>query len=448
MPGIDRFVTTDRKQRQRGGAAASAVLVVAALIVGAVAATIFLGRSDSSGQPVMPGTISTPVVGTDEHAEEGPEGEVEIPQAALDNIGLRTAEAQFRPISQVINATGVVGPNQNRIGHVRPLARGRIEETFVELGQRVGRGDPLVAYDNIELGESIGEYIGAMATLREAETRAEVTLQALGRAESLVEAGAIAQAELERRRAEHQDSLAAINRQRAEIDRTDERLHRFGMAEADIEALGQVDATADSAGHRESSHNTLTAPFDGTVIAYDVAAGEVVDSDSQLLTLADLSTVWVLADVYEQDIAAIRNGSTARITVNAYPGEAFSGRIAYISDFLDPATRTATVRAEVDNADQRLKLDMFAAIELPVGGNRETLMIPTSAVQQIEDVPVAFVMEEPGRFRQAPLLLGPESGGWVEVLEGLSEGDVVAAEGSFYVKSSLLREQLGGGHGH
>lgn len=381
----------------------------------------------------------------EEHVEATDTDIVTLDVAAQRNIGLKTETAQTKTLVQTIQTTGVVGPNETRVGHIRPLARGRIEKVYVRLGDRVRAGQPLLAYDNIELGELIGDFLKALAVLEQKSTEAEVAKQALERAQNLVELGAVARAEYERRNAEYKNALAAINSQKATIAQVEEKLHRFGLTDAELEKLS---ATAQRAYHREASHSVVRAPFDGIVIKYDVAEGEVVNTDRELLTIADLSIVWVLADVYEKDLALIREGQEVKIVMDAYPGEAFRGKLTYVSDFLDPKTRTAKVRCEVRNLQARLKLDMFATIHIPTPIGLEAVMIPTSAVQQIDNQPVVFVRLNDTQFQRREVQLGAQSDGWVEVKSGVKAGEAVVTQGSFYVKSALLREQIGGEEGH
>lgn len=367
---------------------------------------------------------------------------VTVEETALRNIGAAYAVARMRMILQTIQATGSIGPNETRLAHIRPLARGRIEKVYVRLGDRVRAGQPLLDYDNIELGELIGEYLSAVAGLGKANAEAEVTNRSLERARKLVELGAVAKAEYERRNAEYTNALASINIQKSEIAKVEEKIHRFGLSDAD---LANLNPSAHKELHREASHSVLRAPFDGIVIKYDVSEGEVVETDRELFTVADLSTVWVQADVYEKDIASIHKGQEVRILVDAYAGENFAGKITYVSDFLDPKTRTAKVRCEVSNRDGRLKLEMFATIQIstPLGG--EVVMIPTAAVQQIDDKPVAFVRTSDTQFQKRDVQLGARSDDWVEVKSGVKTGEVVVTQGSFHLKSMLLREQIGEG---
>jgi cobalt-zinc-cadmium efflux system membrane fusion protein len=368
-------------------------------------------------------------------------GRLEMDAAAQKNIGLQTERAQSRSIARTIQATGVVSPNESRLAHVRPLARGRIEKVNVRLGDRVRAGQVLLVYDNIELGEVIGQYSAAVAALDKARAEAEVTQRSLDRAKALVDVGALARAELERRSAEYRNALASIQSQEADLAKTDEKLHRFGLAEDAVKAINPREGAGS---HREASHSRMVAPFDGIVIKYNAAEGETFGPDDDVFTIADLSTAWVLADVYEKDIALVHAGQEARIVTDSYPGETFLGKITYVSDFLDPKTRTAKVRCEVSNRDGRLKLDMFATVQLPTPMGRPALLVPATAIQQVNDRPVLFVRTSDTGFEPRNLELGVQSDGWVEVTNGIKAGETVVTHGSFFLKSTLLRSQIGG----
>jgi membrane fusion protein, heavy metal efflux system len=373
-------------------------------------------------------------------SQSGDTAKVTLDTASQRNIGLQLAPAEARTLQQTILATGSVGADDTRLAHIRSIARGRIDTIQVRLGDRVRAGQPLLAYDNIELGDAIGRYLSALATLGKTKSEAEVAKRSAERARSLVSLGAVAQAEYDRRAAEYQDALATVESQRAEAASTEQKLHRFGMTDPEI---GELKPSADSQYHREASHTTLVAPFPGIVTSSRVSPGESIGPEDELMTVADLSTVWVQANVYEKDIPVVRQGIDATVSVEAYPGRVFAGRITYISDFLDPKTRTAKVRCEVHNPDGLLKLDMFASIQIPVPAGRAGVLIPAAAVQHVNDRPVVFVRTSATEFELRNVELGAQSDGWIEVTNGVKAGEAVAAHGSFFLKSTLLRSQIG-----
>lgn len=379
--------------------------------------------------------------GGDEHAEEGEHSEasvITLDQEAQEQMGIELETAQLRFASASFQITGVVGANQTRQAHIRPLSRGRIERVYVRAGDRVRAGESLVAYDNIELGELISEYVSAKATLDKANAEAEVSKRSVERAQRLIDLGAVTKAEYEKREAEYKSALASINMQSAQVAMVAQKMRRFGMTDAEID---KVDAR--SAGQHDLPHTVLRSPFNGVVMQSEVAEGETVDTERELFTIADLSTVWVQGDVYEKDIAAIRQGRQVTVFVNAYPGETFAGRVTYLSDFLDPQTRTAKLRCEVANPRGLLKLEMFATIHIPAGVKRQMLMIPAEAVQQVDKESVVFVKVDEHKFEKREVELGAQSDGWVEVRKGVEEGEKVVTAGAFMLKSRLKKEEFG-----
>ncbi len=402
------------------------ILILAAiLLAGAIALLMFLrGKPEpTAGQPPA----------DDRNV-------VELSLEAQQNVGLAVAEVAERPLRRVVKATGVVSPDQSRLAHIFPLTRGIVEKVYVQLGDQVRRGQPLVSYDNIELGQLIGEYLNLRGGLERLHAQEQVAKKFLDRAQALVELNAIAQREVELRQAEYEQARATVESQRAEIARVEEQIHRFGLTDQDIRGLGG----SEHGSHRTASHNVLRVPLSGVITKYEVSAGEVVDRDKELFTIVDTSTVWVLGDVYEKDVGLVRAGGQARIKVPAYPEETFSGRITYVSDFLDPASRTAKVRCVVANRDGRLKLEMFATVEIPAAQQRTALAIPVAALQQVDADTVVFVQRDATHFEKRAVQIGDRTEEWAEVLGGVRKGEKVATAGSFHLKSALLRELIGG----
>lgn len=417
---------------RRFGAAALAVVLAVGLAAG-------FGLQYLAGG----GTADEARAEAEEHAGELPEGVVEVPETAQRNAGLETLTVARRTLPAAIEVTGVVAPDEARVGHVRPLARGVVEDIAVTLGARVKQGQTLVTYDNIELGELVGNYLSEIAAQRQTEADLEVKQTALKRAEDLVKLEAIAQQTLEQRRSEFKNAQAAVDSQRARVAKVEEQIHRFGVSEAELDKLtpGQGES-----GHRTASHSVLRAPFSGVVTKFDVARGELVEPERELMTISDLSTVWVLADVYEKDLAKVRPNSDVTIRVDAYPGRLFSGRLTYISDIIDPQTRTAKVRCVVSNPDGALKLDMFAKVAVATTDSRDAIVIPATAVQQIDGRSVVFIQQTPERFVRRDIALGVSAGDVVEVTSGLQGGEVIAGAGSFYLKTAALQDRIGDEH--
>lgn len=407
----------------------AAVAVAAAYVAGRTSATSFQGAARDA-------------VGDAPGAETAGDGEIRLGEAALQRFGLRLARVEARDVAGEIAATGTVGADETRVARLRAFSRGRVDAVYVRLGDRVRAGQRLLSHDNPELGDAIGEYLAGLAAVEKAATEAEVGRRSLERARKLAGLGAIARAELDRRDAEYRNALASAESLKAVAAKFEEQLHRFGMTDEEIGKL-----KLGSSYHREASHTVVTAPLVGLVVESPPVAGMWFNAGDPLVTIADLSTVWVQAGVYEKDIAGVRPGAAVRITSGAYPGRSFPGRVTYVGDSLDAQTRTAKVRCEAANPEGLLKLDMFVDVRIAAGGTRRALVVPAEAVQRIEEETVVFVPSGAGTYRRRDVRLGQTGEGWAEVTGGLRAGEPVVAEGSFLLKSELRKAELGG-HEH
>jgi Cu(I)/Ag(I) efflux system membrane fusion protein len=263
-------------------------------------------------------------------------------------------------------------------------------------GAVVRRGDPLLSIYSPELIGAEEEYLIALGSVDDA-TRSQL--------------------------------IAASRKRLAE---------RFGITEAQINRLEREREMQSSA--------TYSSPIAGTVIRKPVVQGQYVEEGTTLFELADLSRVWVVASVPEQDIRSVRNGDTVEVTLDAYPGVLFKSRVGFIEPVLDADSRTVRVRTELANPEGKLKPNMYARIALK-RAPREALAVPTSAVLFTGRHPRVWVESEPGRFAPHVVSVGLTSGAFTEILSGLNEGDMVASTGGFLIDSeSQLEAPAGGGH--
>lgn len=350
-----------------------------------------------------------------------PDVVVTLSQEAAERAGISVTSVATGTTSGGLRAPGVVEPNAYKQVTVTPLVSGRITRVMAELGEHVRRGQTIAQIFSPELAESQMRYISARAELAAHE-------QELARTEKLVQIGAASREELERVHAEH-------TARRAEVQSLASRLQLLGLSASAIEGLGP--------GKTVAATTNVPAPIAGVVTERAANVGLNVDLATKLFTVLDLSTVWVIADVYEKDFARVRVGSPATITTNAYPDLVLQGRVSYIEPQVSPETRTANVRIEVPNARHELRLGMYAEALFGGQGGASTPIIPRSAVQHVGDRTVVYLVnpKEAGRFVEREVRLGTAAGGQVSVLAGVQAGDVVVEEGSFFVRAE--RERLG-----
>lgn len=355
---------------------------------------------------------------------------IEMSLEAQKHVGLEVAPAEVHQLNEKLQVVGTVQPIDSRIAHVRPLASGRVQSVLTKVGDRVRAGQPLATFDNIEAGELVSQYQAARADLERLKVQQAVAAKQAERNRRLADIGAVPQKEHEISQAEQHALQEAIKAQESVLDGLRARLRRFGV---------------DESKPNSSSITSIRSPFTGVVIEAAAAPGEVVDQGSELFRVADVSRLWVQAEVYEKDLARIRLGQSALVSVDTYPDEKFDAKVTYIGDILDPQTRTAKVRCEVPNLEYRLKLDMFASVSLPTTVNRKALAVPVGAIQQLEKRNVVFVRRADTKFEPREVKLGTEVEGRTEVVSGLKEGEQVVVNGSFHLKSILLSEELGEG---
>jgi cobalt-zinc-cadmium efflux system membrane fusion protein len=374
-------------------------------------------------------------------AEQG-DGKVTISAEAQARFGFATSRPRRIAPVRLIEATAAIAPDPARVAHIAPLAKGRLERVHVQVGDSVNQGAPLFEYDNIELGEAVGDYMAELADLQGDMAHLDHARKFLDRSRLLLEKEAIAAKEVHVREAELRVAEATVASRRAKIARAQEKLFRFGMTDEQINALSIDD---EKSHRREASYTIVRAPIAGVIIKREGAPGEVVGPEKEILAIADLSSVWTLIDIYEKDLAAVHRGTPVEITVETYPGEPFRGTIAYIADLLDSETRSAKARVEIPNPQRKLKLGMFATVRLRAqvtGGTATVVAIPSSAIQRIDGEPSVFIKLDAVTFARRKVKLGLTSGDLIEVTEGLKGDEDLVTTGSFSLKSELLKEQL------
>ena len=321
-------------------------------------------------------------------------------------------------------ATGVVQANSYKETPVVSLVSGIARSVRGELGQNLKRGQTVAVVFSNELADAQSRYLTAVAMLDEHHRHHMRTMK-------LVEIGAASRQELEEATSRYREaeSNAANLRQ---------KLMLLGMSSPRIDALNSTSQI--------SSEVTVASPSSGTITSRSVNPGQVIEANKELMRVTDLSTVWVVGQVYEKDLATIRVGSGVNITSDAYPGRVFRGRISYVDPKIDPATRTAQVRIELANPGQVLKIGMYVNIAFAALGvaERTTAVVPKAAAQSIGNQQFVFVAtDKPNEFLLRAVRLGTESNGAYPVLEGLSVGERVVTEGSFLLRAEWLKQHPG-----
>ena len=370
--------------------------------------------ADSVPPPALPRTDANPTMAL-------PDVEVTLSKEGVERAGIVVGPVLPGAAGEGLRVPGVVQPNAYRQVVVTPLVSGRVTRVAAELGQVVQRGQMLAQVFSPELAEAQTRYVSARAELGAHE-------QELARTEKLTEIGAASRQELERIHAEH-------TAKRANLESAASRLHLLGLSVAAIDGLAP--------GKGEAAAVDVPAPIAGVITDRTANVGLNVDQTTQLLTVTDLSTVWVVVDIYEKDFSHVAVGSPAQITTHAYPDRTIEGRVSYIDPRVRQETRTAQARIEVPNSRGELRLGMYAEALFSARGGASTPMVPRTAVQNVGNRTVVYLVDaaKPGTFVEREVRLGAAVGDHVSVLSGVQAGAVVVTAGSFSLRAE--RERLG-----
>jgi cobalt-zinc-cadmium efflux system membrane fusion protein len=363
-----------------------------------------------------------------EDKQEGHENEVRLSPEAMRSTELEFAEAARRPLVSGLSATARISLAQKGQSHISPRVSGRVASIEVRLGDRVKRGQVLAYVESPELGRARADYLAAV-------TRARVAEDNYRREKELLQKGITS----EREAREAESSYSAAN---AEKNAAETKLHAVGLSDGEIAALRPDE--------HYSSRFPVRTPIDGVVIEIFATAGQTVEAGSRLVTVGDLSELWVLVDVFEGQVAQVRVKQPVNIRVDAYPDRVFTGRVDYIGDLVDEKSRTIQVRVVVPNHDRLLKPGMFANAEIattmrnPADGGEEGhgVVVPRAAIQKIGTRNVVFVSEGENRFKAIQVRVGRTSVNDAEILQGLDPGMRVVTRGAFILKSELSKESL------
>ncbi|MHB8419980.1 MAG: efflux RND transporter periplasmic adaptor subunit [Myxococcales bacterium] len=351
-------------------------------------------------------------------APVAPKGEVWLSTDQVARAQIHIETAARKPVAETLVTGGKVAFDDLLVSHVFSPVSGRVTKIEAQLGEKVVKNQPLALIDSPDLGSAYSDVVKANADMVAAEhdvKRQRDLALAHAASEAVVE-----QSEDNYRKAE------------AEMERAKLKIKLLHASKEDI----------------VSQQFLLRAPIDGEVIARNLNPGTEIQGmlssaniANELFTIGDLSRVWMLADVYEIDIGKVHAGDPVAISSIAYPGEVFPGQVDYVSDVLDPQTRTAKLRVTVENPGKKLKPEMYVTAIVTLG-SQPAISLPRAAVLRLGDESVVFVQTgktETGllRFRPQPVKTGKEGDGWIEVTHGLDAGESVVTQGGILLSSQV-----------
>jgi Cu(I)/Ag(I) efflux system membrane fusion protein len=337
----------------------------------------------------------------DEEAGSSPAGTVSIDPVTVQTIGVRTALAERRSISHSIQTVGRVDYDEKKLVELHPKTEGWVEELFIDTtGATVVKNTMLLSIYSPQLVSTQQEYVLA---IRNYETLKESPFEDVRRgAEEL-------------------------------LNTTLERLKLLDVPEHQIKAL------TETLNVKKEMH--IHSPAEGIVTSIGARQGQYVTPKNMLYTIADLSKVWVIVDIYEDELPWISVGDKASISITAVPGRKFDGVLSYIYPYAESKTRTIKVRMEFDNSELLLKPNMFANVAIEASELADVIVIPSEAIIRSGSREQVFVQRSPGKFEPRDIIIGVSSAGWTEIKSGIETGEDVVISAQFLIDSeSKLRE--------
>lgn len=376
------------------------------LCAGLLGASLLLGACSEESDTAAPTAAAAPV-------------DPNLVQAG-DNLGniIKLGTVSRMELSDTLRVAGQVDFDEQRVTRIGATVTGRVTELTAMLGQQVKVGDTLAVLNSTELGAAQLAYMKARA-------QAQLNERNVERAQQLFAADVIGSAELQRRESE-------LSISRAEMRAAADQLRVLGVSSKSLEKLTSTGAI--------NSVSPVVATMAGTVVERLVAQGQVVQPSEVMFTVADLSRVWVEAEVPEQQAAAVSPGQTIQVEIPAL-GQQLTAKLIFIADTVNPTTRTIMVRSELDNSDRSLKPAMLATV-LIQGRPTARLVVPDTAIVRENNKDYLFVEVGPQQFKLTEVALGPAIGTMRPVLGGVAEGTKVVTEGAFHLNNERKRKEL------
>ncbi|MGP1717098.1 MAG: efflux RND transporter periplasmic adaptor subunit [Methylophilus sp.] len=350
-------------------------------------------------------------------------------EAELKQFGISIIAVTSRPLQDQLTLTANIVANQNKLAHVTPRIEGKLSKVIANLGDQVTAGQRLAEIDSIQMGEARAQY-------RSSQSELALALANFERISRLHEDKVVPQKQL-------LESQSVLERAKSAAYADSERLRMYGGLSKE-----------------NGSTYVLTAPFAGIVLEKNAVIGELAKTTDSIFTIADMSTVWIEADVPERDLKDIAIGKTAAVTVSAYPEEVFSGKVSYLASVVDKTTRTVKARIELRNPEHKLRIDMFATAVLSHAASQPVLVVPAEAIVMIQGIPHVYIalpqtvqqhatQQNPvqqATFEARPVALGQRVNAEVEIKSGLREGEHIVQSGVYALKARQLKSQISDEH--
>lgn len=382
------------------------------------------GRQSSSGEPAAAQNAPQP---------RSNKEEVVLSPDQQASITIETHPAELSEEPDMLRVKGRITLADDRTWKVGVRTVGSVVAVYKNLGDSVRKGDILARYHADEVRDSRALYRGAVSEVDRAKAAAAQAQRNRDRAQRMLELKAGSVQQVEQAEQDLVTARAEVRKAEIEVDRLRDLLEDDLRVPAEPRPNRQDDLEDDV---------PILAPGDGYILEKNVTPGKSVEISTVTFVIGNLSKVWMLASVRQEDLASLRPGQSATVTLSGGAGYRAPGKITNLGQELDPLTRVMQVRIELDNRNNRFRPEMLANAEIPIGSRKPTLLVPSDAVQQVGDQDVVFVRTGPGRFSVRAVRVGETADGKTPVLEGLKAGEPVAVRGSFVLKSQLLKSTL------
>ena len=334
---------------------------------------------------------------------------------------------------EMLRVKGRIALADDRMWRVGVRTLGSVMRVYANMGDHVRKGQVLARYHADEVRDSRAQYRAALSELDRAKAAVAQTQRSRDRAQRLLELKAGSVQQVEQTQQDLIGAQSAEKKAEIEVDRGRDLLEDDLKVPADPPANRQ-DETEDEV--------PIIAPGDGYIIEKNITPGKTVEVSSVTFVIGDLSKVWMLAAVRQDELPKLRQGQAAFVTLPGQESIRIPGKVTNLGQEFDPNTRTMQVRIELVNANNRLRPEMLANAEFPIRKGKPVMLVPSDAVQQVNGVDVVFVRVAADRFTARPVRVGEAADGHTPILEGINSGDIIAVRGGFILKSQLLKSTL------
>jgi cobalt-zinc-cadmium efflux system membrane fusion protein len=327
------------------------------------------------------------------------------------------ADTTFHRIVKIFGTVSFDGDQSTQV--LAPIS-GPVQRVLVEPGTHVARGQPLAVVSSPDFAAAVADFRKAQAEAQNARRIADLD-------EQLFKNDAIARRDMEQAQT---DAVSA----EADLEAARQQLVALGADSTEL-------ATLETGKLIDAKGSVIRSPLAGTLVEKLITPGQLLTAgETACFTVADVSRMWVVGNVFESDLASVDRGDSVDVTSNAYPGETFRGRIDYVADLVDPETRATSVRVTVPNPDHRLRQGMYVDVAIHSSREERGILVPVSAVERDEDNrPFVFVGLGDSKFERRTVTLGKRVGDTYHITDGLSSGDQVVAEGELFLQFALTQ---------